>query len=189
MVASSRSKTAVRIALPLSMGQVIDNLIHYGYHGLVYDCSDKCIHVPGHTRVPRGARKRAYLMVERDQFIPVCMGDLERADTSKIVSFPRLSDPTWGFSKVLLRVKANYMLIFDNLLDLSHVVYVHSTTIGNAPVAEDATIKTMQDENNVRGSREMVDAPPPKPTWSSDHTKSGPIAGRSENISIHRTST
>ena len=60
--------------LPLSVGQVIDDQIHCGYHGLVYDCSGKCVHVPGQTRTPRNARIRAYPVGERDQFILVWMG-------------------------------------------------------------------------------------------------------------------
>jgi len=34
-------------SLPLSVGQVIEDQIHCGYHGLIYDCSGACVHVPG----------------------------------------------------------------------------------------------------------------------------------------------
>lgn len=145
--------------LPLSEGRLVDDRIECGYHGLVYDCSGTCVHVPGQARIPRRARTLSYPVVERDQFILIWMGDPERADPGKIVSFPRLSDPSWGCSKVRLYVKANYLLIFDNLLDLSHVAYVHNTTIGNAPVAEEAAIEIVRDGNDVSVTREMVDVP------------------------------
>jgi len=145
--------------LPLSVGSVIGDTIQCAYHGLVYDSAGTCIKIPGQDSVPAGARVRSYPVVERNQFVSVWMGDPARADESAAISFPRLGDPQWSHSKVRLDVGANYLLIIDNLLDLSHVAYVHNSTIGNAPVAEDATIKTSTINGTIRITREMVNVP------------------------------
>ena len=147
--------------LPLSAGRLIGDSVHCSYHGLVYDCSGLCTKVPGQV-VPAGTRIKTYPVVERHRFIYVWMGDPAQADESKIVSFPRLSDPDWGITKIRLHVKANYLLIVDNLLDLSHVAYVHNTTIGNAAVAEDAEVITEQHGDCVRITREMINVPAPR---------------------------
>ncbi len=140
--------------LPLSAGQVVGDTLRCGYHGLVYDGSGKCVKIPGQAR-PDEVGVKAYPVVERDRFVLVWMGDPALADESRIVSFLKLSDPGWGVTKVRLHVKGNYLLIVDNLLDLSHVAYVHNSTIGNAAVAEDAEVKFARYGQTVRVTREM----------------------------------
>jgi phenylpropionate dioxygenase-like ring-hydroxylating dioxygenase large terminal subunit len=145
--------------LPLSMGTVMGDTIQCAYHGLVYDAAGKCIKIPGQDSVPAGVRVRSYPVIERNQFVSVWMGDPAKAAESAAMSFPRLGDPGWAHSKVRLEVGANYLLIIDNLLDLSHVAYVHNSTIGNAPVAENAAVKTTAGNGTVRITREMVNVP------------------------------
>lgn len=142
--------------LPLSEGRLLGDVLQCGYHGLEYDCSGACIKIPGQARVPPGTRVRSYPIVERHRFIYVWMGDPALAEESKIIDFPRLDHPDWGLTKVHLNIEANYLLIIDNLLDLSHVAYLHATTIGNAPVAEDADVKVSRDGTRVRVTREMI---------------------------------
>lgn len=143
--------------LPLSNGAVVGDNIQCGYHGLVYDQSGACVHIPGQDVARYSVRR--YVVQEQDQFISVWMGDPDEADLSKLISFPRLSDPEWGVTKLLLPIKANYLLIVDNLLDLSHVAYVHNTTIGNAAVAEDAEVVFTRDDTKVRCTRDMYSVP------------------------------
>jgi len=87
------------------------------------------------------------------------MGDPEEANESLIIDFPRLDHPEWGTTKLHLHIKANYLLLIDNLLDLSHVAYLHNTTIGNTPVAEDADVMHERHGNMLRVTREMIDVP------------------------------
>ena len=145
--------------LPLSEGKLVGDTIECGYHGLTYDCSGTCIKIPGQARWPKTLAVRSYPVVERHRFIYVWMGDVEDADENLVVDFPRFSDPDWGVTKIHLDIKANYLLIIDNLLELSHVAYLHAATIGNAPVAEDAVVKYRREGSSVRVTREMVDVP------------------------------
>jgi phenylpropionate dioxygenase-like ring-hydroxylating dioxygenase large terminal subunit len=125
---------------------------------LVYDERGRCVSIPGQAgRADCGVRR--YPVVERDQFVSVWMGDAERADVSRVVSFPKLSDPGWGVTKVRLAIRGNYLLVVDNLLDLSHVAYVHNTTIGNAAVAEQAKVEFTRHANTVRVTRDMHGVP------------------------------
>lgn len=141
--------------LPLSEGNLIGDTLQCRYHGLVYDCSGRCVHIPGQPKIPAGTGVRCYPCVERHRFVYVWMGAPELADSSRIIDFPRLDDPAWALTKVHLLIRANYLLIVDNLLDLSHVAYVHATTIGNAPVAEDADVKTSRNGDRIRVTRVM----------------------------------
>ena len=145
--------------LPLSKGRIVGDEIQCGYHGLVYDGDGACVKVPGQARAPRGTRVRSYPVIERHAFVYVWMGDPEDADEARIIDFPRLDHPEWGVTKLHLRIEANYLLLIDNLLDLSHVAYLHDTTIGNAPVAEDAEVVHERVGDMVRVTREMVDVP------------------------------
>ena len=57
-------------------------------------------------------------------------------------------------------VEASYLLLNDNLLDLSHVAYVHAGSIGTGNVA-DFPILAERGEDFVRMSRMVEDSPPP----------------------------
>ena len=52
--------------------------------------------------------------------------------------------------------KGNYQLLIDNLLDLTHVVYVHKSTLGGSGVAE-APLEVSVDGDVVRAQRIMHD--------------------------------
>ena len=148
--------------LPLSAGRLVGDTVECGYHGLVYDVTGRCVKVPGQPARPNAPAVRVYPVIERHRFVYVWIGDIGEADPSTIVSFPRLSDPASGITKVRLHLKANHLLVLDNLLDLSHIAYVHNSTIGNAAVAEDAVVKTTRTGNHVRVTREMDGVPVPR---------------------------
>jgi len=126
--------------LPLSMGRLDNDAITCGYHGLVFDCSGKCIKVPGQERIPKSARVRSYPVVDMHGYVWIWMGDPKSADEKTIPDFSPLSDPSLGRHRIGLHIEGNYKLIMDNLLDLSHLPYVHGTTTGNPPIAEQATV-------------------------------------------------
>ena len=61
--------------LPLSMGKVVDGVLQCHYHGLRFDRTGKCVHVPGQDHIPSQAKVRAYPVVERYKWIWIWMGD------------------------------------------------------------------------------------------------------------------
>ena len=92
------------------------------------------------------------------------MGDPEMADEALIPDFHWNDDPGWDVIRGLVPIKGHYQLLVDNLLELSHLAYVHQSTIGNEEVAQ-ASIECERTEQSVRIVRQMRDIPPP-PLWA-----------------------
>jgi vanillate O-demethylase monooxygenase subunit len=105
-----------------------------------------------------------YSVVERYKWLWIWMGEPALADPATITDFHWLDDPNWGAKGSYLHVKANWQLIVDNLLDLTHLAFVHETTIGNAALAEHATVKVTRTSDNVVMTRWIIDQDPP-PTF------------------------
>jgi phenylpropionate dioxygenase-like ring-hydroxylating dioxygenase large terminal subunit len=116
---------------PLSHGKVEGNNIRCGYHGLLYDPSGTAIWAPGQDKLPPGACVKSFPIVESHGWIWIWMGDPARADKSKAPNYDKYDDPKWASYDQLLPVKANYFLMVDNLLDLSHLPFLHAATIGS----------------------------------------------------------
>lgn len=150
--------------LPLSMGTLQGNQLQCLYHGLVYDCTGRCVHVPGQKDIPEGLGVKSYPVIERHRFIWVWMGDSALADEYKIPNFHLMEDPAWCRAGGRYHVPATYLHIIDNLSDLSHVAYLHSRYTGNEPVGELAELTLDQSleagKEAVRGSRWTLDAEP-----------------------------
>ena len=72
-----------------------------------------------------------------------------------------MDDPAWRTVPGYHHFAANYQLVNDNLLDLSHESFVHEETIGNESVAESPASVTLEGDT-VRMHRDMlhIEAPP-----------------------------
>jgi len=145
---------------PLSKGTLIGDVLRCGYHGLCYDTTGKCVQIPGQDHIPSKARVRAYPIAERHRLVWIWMGDPERADPALVPDVHWLDDPAWVASDGYHRIEANYRLLNDNLLDLSHETYVHTRTIGHEAVAE-SPIAIKVGERTVRIDKEMPGCTPP----------------------------
>jgi len=115
---------------PLSAGKLANNIVTCPYHGLQFDTSGKCIKVPSQDMVPASAKVRAYPVVEKNHWIWIWMGDPARADPAKIEDFHWLDDPAWRACHDYLHVEGNYLLIVENLLDTTHLAFLHPNTLG-----------------------------------------------------------
>ena len=118
--------------------------------------------MPGQAEVPSGAKVRSYPVAEKWNVVWIWMGDPAHADAGKIPDMPWLSDPKWTATPGRLHVKSNYQFIIDNLLDLTHVSYVHKNTLAGDPREATVPTKTERLNDGVRVGRWMLDfAPPP----------------------------
>ena len=124
-------------AAPLSTGELSRRNLACGYHGLKFDVNGQCVEVPGQPEVPAGAKVRSYPVHEKNNVVWIWMGDAAKADAAKIPDMPWLSDPKWATTPGRLYVKTNYQFIIDNLLDLTHVAYVHKKTHRRRPARGD----------------------------------------------------
>jgi phenylpropionate dioxygenase-like ring-hydroxylating dioxygenase large terminal subunit len=143
--------------LPLSMGRLQGDEVQCGYHGMVFDSSGQCIRVPGATRIPTGAQVRKYPVVSRYGLVWVWMGDPARAQSSDIISVAHADDPAWGRGHSgTMTVDSNYLYVVDNLLDPSHVAWVHRSSFGNE-ACEEVPVRATASPDGVIAARWMYD--------------------------------
>jgi vanillate O-demethylase monooxygenase subunit len=121
---------------PLSSGDVVGNDIQCGYHGIRFGPDGSCTHVPGNARIGRSFRARSFPVRELHGLVFVWLGEPALADAALIPDFSENVRPGWTGVHGSLHVKANYQLLIDNILDLTHVVFVHKTTLAGGGVAE-----------------------------------------------------
>ncbi len=154
-------------ATPLRLGEVVPEGLQCGYHGMVFDGSGKCVVIPGQESIPPQARVRSYPVVERQEFIWIWMGDPEKADEALIIDYPWNDDhENWPHKHGMYHVKCNYMLLIDNLMDLTHIPFIHRRTIGggNQMGQVNATMDVKKTDTGVHYIRWMEDIVPP-PTY------------------------
>ena len=137
---------------PLSRGQVEGDNLRCGYHGLLYDAGGRVIWAPGQEKLPPGAQVKSYPLCEKHGWTWIWMGERALADPKTAPAFHWFNAPGWASYGDCLDVKANYMLLVDNLLDLSHLAFLHIKTIG---AAEDTApeLSWERGANFVRGVR------------------------------------
>ncbi|WP_020683497.1 aromatic ring-hydroxylating oxygenase subunit alpha [Marinobacterium rhizophilum] len=145
---------------PLSLGYVEDGLLVCGYHGLKMGCDGKTAAMPG-QRVQGFPCIRSYPVVERHGFVWVWTGDAALADPAGIPGLEWANNPEWAYGGGLFHINCDYRLMIDNLMDLTHETYVHSSSIGQKEIDE-APVATTSEGNTVITSRFMnnVTAPP-----------------------------
>ena len=166
MVAALEDRCCHR-SLPLSCGKVEANGLRCGYHGLLYATSGQCIDIPGQERIPEKAKVKSYHLTEKDHIVWIWMPTQENAaPTHAAPDYPHHDDPKYQFGCGVYHYDAPYQLIHDNLLDLSHLGYVHLKTIGgNAKQHMNAAMTVTSEGDSVRVQRLMPGTPPP-PTYT-----------------------
>ncbi len=75
------------------------------------------------------------------------MGDPARADAARIPELPWLDSPDWTATPGYIQVGANAQLLVDNLLDFTHVSYLHRNTLAGDPREAATPLKTERLEN------------------------------------------
>ena len=144
---------------PLSMGKLIGNIVECPYHGLQFDTTGKCVKVPSQERIPPSAKVRSYPVVERNQWIWIWMGDPSKANPDLIEDFHWFDDPAWGTAGSYLHVEANYLLLVENLLDTTHLPFLHPTTLGTDAFAR-SEFEATHDGDRVQVTRWLMNEAP-----------------------------
>lgn len=136
---------------PLSIGTVKGDVIECGYHGLQFDRTGTCTLNPhGRGIIPPRAHVRAYPVAERSGAIWVWMGDPEAADPATIMDLYFVDAPGWAGTTGYLKINADYQLVIDNLLDLTHGTYLHPDTVGGT--REDTLGESLQFDFRTEGT-------------------------------------
>lgn len=145
--------------VPLSKGRLCADgqAIECAYHGLRFAGSGQCVHNPhGDGKIPAAAQVRRYPLVERHSCLWIWMGPAELADPAAIPDFSCMDPAQWHVGKGYLRAQAHYQLEIDNILDLSHIEFLHPGTLGSDAVKQ-ATTELRQDGHTVWSLRQTHD--------------------------------
>jgi vanillate O-demethylase monooxygenase subunit len=145
---------------PLSLGRKEGDCVRCMYHGLKYDAEGRCVEIPGQGHVPAAVHVRAYPVIERKRWIWVWMGDTAGADPSLIPDTFSLQDPGWRWKPGYLHYDASHLLIADNLLDFSHLSYVHESSLGGTSRIAETRAKLERLPRGVRLERKISNSVP-----------------------------
>ncbi len=117
--------------MPLAMGRRRGDAVECGYHGITFDVDGHCVRVPSQTRPSEQMRLRRYPVAERWQWLWIWTGNPELADPALIPDHAAMGlRDDWEATPVEhYPVAARYPLLIENLLDLSHISFLHGSYI------------------------------------------------------------
>lgn len=137
---------------PLQEGSLVDGAVQCPYHGLRFNGHGKCVHNPhGDGAIPKAAEVKTYPVCERHMAVWIWMGDPGRADPALVpdYSFLPQAKPT-ARNTGYMKVAANYELLSDNIMDLSHTDYLHPDTLGGGAISRSKAQVSELEDGRVR---------------------------------------
>ncbi|MBO9602785.1 MAG: Rieske 2Fe-2S domain-containing protein [Novosphingobium sp.] len=147
---------------PLSRGSRDGDNLVCGYHGLAFSPEGKCIRNPFSERIPAGTDIEGFAAIERHDIVWIWAGEREKADPSLIPDFSFVPDTP--FSRTIhgyTAMKANYEYGTDNLLDLSHIEFVHKGTFAGQGVIFAGEHSVRAEGDTLHSDWFMPGIPPP----------------------------
>ena len=121
---------------PLSAGTVVGDAIRCGYHGFTYDGSGSCTGIPAQERIPKSIAVQAFPIVERNGWAWIWPGDVDKADETRIPDTHWMTDSSWAAVTHTLPIDCRADLVHDNLLDLTHETFLHTSTVGDEYIVD-----------------------------------------------------
>ncbi len=118
---------------PLGAGCLKGDSIECGYHGITFGADGRCVSIPSQATIPQAYRIPTYPLVEHGLWLWIWMGEPAKADPALL---PGLKDIGLHDPAMIARpfyaqqVQGRYQLLNDNLLDLTHLAFLHRTSIG-----------------------------------------------------------
>jgi phenylpropionate dioxygenase-like ring-hydroxylating dioxygenase large terminal subunit len=168
---------------PLSKGRRMGDTIRCGYHGLGYDETGACVHNPFGQAVPPGMKVPAMALVERHSALWFWPGDPMLADPARIPDFSFMDEP--HHVRVALVMDVDYRLIVDNLMDLTHVEFMHIETFGvNGSMLDHGHQSVVTQEDGAIWNNWAVENAPP-PQWAEALLSPGQRVDQWINIRWH----
>jgi len=126
--------------LPLSKGRIKGDTLECGYHGLTFNCAGQCVWAPGTGSIPSNAKAHAYPLHEKYGLVWIWMGHQSRRGAA-------------------MELDCNYLLMCDNLLDPTHVAWVHQSSFA-ADATKDTPLRITKTEDGLIVHRWMMDHEP-----------------------------
>ena len=151
-------------SMPLSVGALQDDHIVCAYHGMRFNTQGDCVHVPSQSTCPKSMGVRTYVTFERGPLIWIWMGLPESADWSRLPEQAWLTTEQWATSHGYMHLKASYVRLHENLLDLTHLSFLHAKSFGTPDYAS-AAYKTEIKPGHFVVMRDVVPTTLP-PVWA-----------------------
>ena len=139
---------------PLDRGRICHGRLQCGYHGLLFDGEGHCVENPhGKGVITSALNVRSFPLIERYGALWLWPGDAA-PDEALLPNFSAFDPETAYVGRRHLHAKANYELAVDNILDLSHIQYLHGSTLGSAAISRART--SVERVGNSIWSRRLV---------------------------------
>lgn len=113
---------------PLALGKLKGDALVCGYHGFTFADDGRCIDIPSQG-TGGGFCQPVYPVEERGPLCWIWLGDAQCCDPALIPPYDDfgLDQPGWRTSSFdYFHIRGRYQLLIDNLMDLTHLPYVHS---------------------------------------------------------------
>ncbi|WP_053179604.1 aromatic ring-hydroxylating dioxygenase subunit alpha [Pseudomonas kilonensis] len=120
---------------PLSRGHLEGDVLVCGYHGFRYDTQGELINVPSQHNCPRGIGVREYPLFEQGPLLWIWLGDPALLGTRQPPRLDWIEMPDWECSSGYFHHPGNYVSMHENLMDLTHLSFLHASTIGTPDYA------------------------------------------------------
>lgn len=146
--------------MPLHLGKRIGDTVQCAYHGLTFDADGACVAAPTSSAIPR-CSLRSYPVREHAPLVWIWMGDPELAADTPLPDQASIGLGAEGWDHhctYRYPLQARYSILIDNLFDLSHLAFIHSSILGSDGIAlSGAEIERRNSRLVV--SREIHDTP------------------------------
>jgi len=147
-------------SFPLSEGKLVGDELQCGYHGIRYDTEGKGVEVPCQDKCPASIAVQSFPLMESGPYIWIWMGDPELADPALVPDHPWVVEPDWDYAKGYFLVEGNYLLMHENLLDLTHFMFLHGDALGSDEYAS-APFEMTVDDGSILCRRDVQGEVPP----------------------------
>ena len=139
---------------PLSEGRLMDDgNLECAYHGLRYNDAGRCIAIPSNPDgpIPPQAQLKPFPVIEQDELVWVWPGDPAKTNLRKPPRSPEIGNDEWEtIDSGPMEVPANYLLLIENLLDITHFYPLHAGNIGDV---ENSRIPIEYEEGEIDGNK------------------------------------
>lgn len=143
-------------SFPLSKSTLIGDDIQCGYHGIRYNSDGEIVDVPCQSRCP-ATKLRKYPVAERGPLVWIWMGAEDHADEADIPETDCLTEPNWAAMWGRSSIEGNYLLMHENLADLSHLPYTHAKTFGTSSGWAEVPVEVEREGDKVHYWRSTQD--------------------------------
>jgi Vanillate O-demethylase oxygenase C-terminal domain/Rieske [2Fe-2S] domain len=141
---------------PLVNGRLEGDILQCGYHGFSFDRTGRCTQVPSQPDTPPHFAVRRYPVVEHGNLIWIWTGIAPPPRPPAIADFEAigLGNSAWAVEQhTMSTIKARHQLLVDNLLDLSHISFVHSASIVGGGAVARIPCEIIEGETSLNVSR------------------------------------